>query len=46
MGTHFAFEGSIQLDGVDAIEQSVQITPLESQLEQEAIGLDQENIGQ
>jgi hypothetical protein len=44
MGTHSAFEGSTQLDEIDAIEQSVPITPLESQPEQEAIGLDQENI--
>ena len=41
MGTHSAFEGITQLDEIDAIEQSVPITPLESQPEQEAIGLDQ-----
>ena len=41
MVTHFAFVGSTQLDEIDAIEQSVPITPLESQLEQEAIILDQ-----
>ncbi len=44
MVTHSAFEGSTQLDDIDANEQSVPITPLESQPEQEAIGLDQENI--
>jgi hypothetical protein len=44
MGTHPAFEGSSQLDGVVTIEQPVPITPLESQPEQEAIGSDQENV--
>ena len=40
MGTHPAFEGSSQLDGVVTIEQPVPITPLESQPKQEAIGSD------